>query len=604
MHPIDIAVVILYFVLVIGFGIWYRKRAARDLESYFLGGKRLHWTLLSMSGAVSNFDITGTMWMVSIVYSIGMKSWWHFQMCGFILPAFCLAFIGKWVRRSNVLTGAEWMVTRFGTGRAGQVARSAYAILAVVTCVSFIGYAFQGIGKFAQVYIPVEDLAGHLPFAAEYLTEYKAHTLALLIFGLTTLYVIFGGLYGVVFTDMIQTVILTIAALLVGFIAYRNVTPAILAEHLPARFASVEEFASLRPVWRLEHFAGTETAYYHMFGAIAFVWVLKGFLLGAGGPAQLYDLQRYLAAKDPRDAAKIGMLWPFFQSVRWLMVVAITLLALTGFAGVTDAELVIPQVLQEYLPTGLRGVVIAGLLAAFMSTFSSTVNSGASYIVRDMCQSFWRIADDDHKLIWLSYAATALIVVVGIAIGWNAESITTIWNWIMMTLGAGVLFPNILRWYWWRMNGWGYAAGVLGGIFLALLFPLFPEISTQATFPLLCLGSIVGCIAGSLLTAPVDRATLRQFYITVRPFGAWAPVRREIGPEDLDNRSEVSESFGLGVVNALLGILLLSGLYLFPCYIVGHWWSQAWMWIGVIVGSGIALYYTWYRHLPVPEEVV
>ena len=111
MHPIDIAVVILYFVLVIGFGIWYRKRAARDLESYFLGGKRLHWTLLSMSGAVSNFDITGTMWMVSIVYSIGMKSWWHFQMCGFILPAFCLAFIGKWVRRSNVLTGAEWMVT-------------------------------------------------------------------------------------------------------------------------------------------------------------------------------------------------------------------------------------------------------------------------------------------------------------------------------------------------------------------------------------------------------------------------------------------------------------------------------------------------------------
>ena len=602
MNLVDTSVVITYFVLVIGFGIWYRKRAARDLESYFLGGKRLHWTLLSMSGAVSNFDITGTMWMVSIVYLIGMKSWWHFQMCGFILPAFCLAFIGKWVRRSNVMTGAEWMVTRFGTGRAGQVARSAYAILAVVTCVSFIGYAFQGIGKFALVYIPAENLASYLPFAAEYLTEYKAHTLALLIFGLTTVYIVFGGLYGVVLTDMIQTVILTMAAVLVGVIAYRNVTPAMLEANLPDQFASVEEFASLQPVWRLEHFAGTESAIFHMFGAMTIAWVLKGLLLSAGGPAQLYDLQRYLAAKDPRDAAKIALLWPFFQSVRWLMVMAITLLALTGFAGVTDPELVMPEVLQEYLPTGLRGLVIAGLLAAFMSTFSSTVNSGASYIVRDIWQPLWRLREDDRRLIWVSYAATVLIVVVGIAIGWNAASISTIFNWIMMALGSGVLLPNILRWYWWRLNGWGYAAGVLSGIVLSLFVPLFPEIPTQFTFPLLCLGSIVGCIGGSLLTAPVDRETLNRFYVTVRPFGVWGPVKREVAPHDLTKRSKVAESLGLGVANSLLGILLIAGLYLFPCYIVGHWHAQALVWIGVIIGSGIALYFTWYRNLPEPED--
>jgi len=602
MNSVDTFVVIFYFVLVIGFGIWYRKRAARDLESYFLGGKRLHWTMLSMSGAVSNFDITGTMWMVSIVYLVGMKSWWHFQMCGFILPAFCLAFIGKWVRRSNVMTGAEWMVTRFGSGRAGQVARSAYAVLAVVTCVAFIGYAFQGIGKFAQVYIPAENLAIYLPLAADYLTVYKAQTLALLIFGFTTLYIVFGGLYGVVFTDMIQTVILTMAAILVGVIAYRHVTPTMLAASLPDRFASVDEFASLRPVWRLEHFAGTESALFHMFGAMTIAWVLKGLLLSAGGPAQLYDLQRYLAAKDPRDAAKIALLWPFFQSVRWLMVMAITLLALTGFAGVTDAELVMPAVLQEHLPTGLRGLVIAGLLAAFMSTFSSTVNSGASYIVRDIWQPLWQWREDDHRLIWVSYAATVLIVVIGVGIGWNAASISAIFNWIMMALGSGVVFPNILRWYWWRLNGWGYSAGVLGGIVLSLLVPLFPEIPTQFTFPLLCLGSIVGCVVGSLLTAPVDRETLHHFYRTVRPFGAWGRVRREIDPADLRNISEASESFGLGVVNALLGILLIAGLCLFPCYLVGHWFTQAIVWIGAVIVSGVALYFTWYRHLPEPAE--
>lgn len=608
MNFVDAAVVIAYFILVIGFGIWYRRRAARDLESYFLGRKRLHWTLLSMSGAVSNFDITGTMWMVSIVYLIGMKSWWHFQMSGFILPAFCLAFIGKWVRRSNVMTGAEWMMTRFGTTTAGQVARSAYAILAVVTCVSFVGYAFQGIGKFAQVYIPTENLAGsnwagYLPLATDFLIQHEAHTLALLIFFLSTVYIVFGGLYGVVLTDMIQTIILTMAAVLVGVIAYRNVTPAMLEAHLPDRFESAADFASIQPVWRLDDFAGTESAAFQMFGMMTIAWILKGLLLGAGGPAQLYDLQRYLAAKDPRDAAKIALLWPFFQSVRWLMVMAITLLALTGFAGVTDAELVMPEVLQRYLPTGLRGLVIAGLLAAFMSTFSSTVNSGASYIVRDIWQPLWGLEDDDRQLIWMSYAATVMIVIVGVGIGWNAESISTIFNWIMMALGAGVLFPNILRWYWWRLNGWGYSAGVLSGIVLSLCVPLFPEVPTQLTFPLLCLGSIVSCIAGSLLTAPVDRETLHEFYISVRPFGAWGPIRDEIGKEDLSEGSQTSESLGLGVVNALLGILLVTGLYLFPCYIVGHWYVQAFVWMSIVTGSLVALYFTWYRNLPDPEEV-
>ena len=171
-----------------------------------------------------------------------------------------------------------------------------------------------------------------------------------------------------------------------------------------------------------------------------------------------------------------------------------------------------------------------------------------------------------------------------------------------MALGSGVVFPNILRWYWWRLNGWGYSAGVLGGIVLAILVPLFPEVPTQFTFPLLCLGSIVGCVGGSLLTAPVDRETLKQFYVNVRPFGAWGPVRRELGPEDLTQRSEVAESFRLGVVNAILGVVLIAGLYLFPCYIVGHWHTQALVWFAAIIGSGIALYFTWYRNLPVSEE--
>ena len=198
-----------------------------------------------MSGAVSNFDITGTMWMVSVVFLVGMKSWWHFQMAGFMLPAFGLAYIAKWVRRSNVLTGAEWMITRFGDDRGGRVARYSYASLAVVTCTSFIGYAFQGIGKFAKVYLPLGGMADYLPIARETLVTHEGNILALLIFTVTTPYIVLGGLFGVVITDCIQTLILGMAALLISYIAYTSLSPGLLESKLP------EDFNSLIPVWRM-----------------------------------------------------------------------------------------------------------------------------------------------------------------------------------------------------------------------------------------------------------------------------------------------------------------------------------------------------------------
>lgn len=203
MGSLDYAVIILYFAAMIGLGFWYRKRASRDIEAYFLGDKSMHWLLLGMSGSVSYFDVTGTMWIVSILFVLGMRSMWVHWMWGFLIGAFCMAYMGKWCRRSNVMTGAEWMVTRFGEGRGGLLARTAAAGLAVFTTASMIGYAFQGIGKFASVYI------GFPPAAC-----------AVLIFSITTLYCLLGGLYSVVLTDVVQTVILTLASVLIAAVAY------------------------------------------------------------------------------------------------------------------------------------------------------------------------------------------------------------------------------------------------------------------------------------------------------------------------------------------------------------------------------------------------
>jgi SSS family solute:Na+ symporter len=571
---IDYSVIVLYFTAVLGLGFWYKRRASRSLEAYFLGGKRMHWLALAMSGAVSNFDITGTMWIVSMLFLFGMKSMWIHWMWGFMMGAFFLAFMGKWVRRSGVMTGAEWMVTRFGSGRDGVIARTAYAVMAVITQASFIGYAFQGIGKFASVYVGLSPT-----------------TCAFIIIGITTIYVLLGGLYSVVVTDVIQTVILTLASILIAAVAFNQLTPEILNNVLPSGWTS------LVPKWRLAELAGTENAGYEIFGALVIVWVLKGLFLNAGGPAQMYDFQRFLAARNARDASKVGAAWSLFLIVRWGMATGIVLLALAGIASVTDPEQVMPLVLQEYLPVGVRGLVIAGLLAAFMSTFSSTLNSGASYIVRDIWQPFFRPKADQRSLIRASYVATIGIVIAGILIGYQAQSIAQIWSWMMMALGAGVVIPNVLRWYWWRMNGWGYAAGTVAGILFSVIALFMPELPMYVVFPPIVIASLLASVTVALATPPVDEPILISFYETVRPFGFWKPVQNRCGLSG-EVLSDSSESAWRAVMNTMLGMVAITGIYLFPMYLVGHWYMKAFVWLGVALLAAVVLIFTWYHYLP------
>jgi SSS family solute:Na+ symporter len=595
MSFVDYGIILFYFTIVIGLGFWYQKRAAKNLKAYFLGGKNIHWLALAMSGSVSNFDITGTMWIISILYVLGMKSMWHHWMWGFLMGAFFLSYMGKWVRRSNVMTAAEWMNTRFGSDSGGKLARTAYALMAVLTLASFIGYAYQGIGKFASVYIPLESLAQYtsIPWLQNILTEYEPDVLAAAIISITTLYVVLGGLYSVVVTDVIQTIVLTLGSIFIAYIAWSNLTPELLS-NLP------ENWTSLSVPWRIEEFAGTDNATFEFFGALVIVWVLKGLLLNAGGPAQMYDFQRFLAARDARDAAKVGAAWSVFLIVRWAMTVGIALLALTGVTGLTDSEKVMPVVLQEMLPIGIRGIVIAGLLAAFMSTFSSTVNSGASFIVRDIWQPYFCPQADEKKSVHFSYVATILLVLIGVAIGTKASSIAQIWSWIMMALGAGVVIPNVLRWYWWRMNGWGYALGTLGGMLLSLVVLFFPGAPVYYVFPSICAASLFVSIAASLATQPTGLDILVGFYKSVRPFGLWKPIVRkvELSAEELSIKSE---SVLLTILNVVLAMFAIAGLYLFPMYLVGHWYVDSMIWLVLAVAAILALKYTWYQFLPAAD---
>lgn len=586
---IDYSIITFYFFLVIGTGIWCRRLAARNLDSYFLAGKNMHWLALAMSGSVATFDITGTMWIVTLLTLFGMRSMWNHWMWGFLMAAFFMSYMGKWVRRSEVMTGAEWMAVRFGTNLDGRVARVSYSLMAITTLTGLVGYAFQGIGKFASVYITF----GLPPQTA-------ATVCAIVVFAITTLYVLLGGLYSVVVTNVIQTLILTLASLVIAGVAFVHVSPELIAKTLPP------DWMSLAPKWHLDASQLPDAyASYELFGALVIIWVVKGLLLNLGGPGQMTDFQAFLATRDARDACKLGAAWSGFLVVRWAMCMGIALLALTGLEASGDPEMVMPVVLREYLPAGLRGLVIAGLLAAFMSTFSASVNAAASYVVRDLWQPLFPRMDT-KGLVRASYAATLAVVLVGSGIGFLSDSIRQIWDWLMIALGGAFIVPNVLRWYWWRLNGWGYSAGSLAGLataILILLATLFLKIEPPLylSFPVVCAISFLATLAGTWLTNPTEQRVLESFFTMTRPFGLWGPVRGQIELAD-DQRRARSESPAVALINVALSSALILGCYLGPMYLVGHWFRQAAVWLSLAALASVTLYFTWYRNLPPSES--
>lgn len=591
MTPLDGIAVALYFGVIVGVGVWQRRRTAGTLESHFLGERRIPWLLLALSGAISNFDLTGTMWIVSVLYTLGIQAWWQQWMWGVALPAFGLAYMAKWVRRSAAMTGAEWMITRFGDDAAGRAARYAYASVAVLFTAGAVAYALQGMIKFSDYFLKHETPTATWNAIETTIGVSPSVLASLVVLGATAAYVIAGGLYSVVATDALQAVVLTLSAFLIAAIAFAEATPALMAEHVPV------DFADLTPVWRLTGWRLAERPDLAPFGWFVIAWVGKGFLTNAGGPAHMYDFQRYLAARSPRDACKLAAAWPFFLAPRWAMTMGIVLLALTSQRRTSDPEQILPAILHDFLPTGVRGVVLAGLIAAFMTTLAATINSGAAYLAKDLYVPLVRSASSRAPMNGVSGLATLAVVLFGAIVGVYSPSIEVIWNWLQMSFVSGLVIPNCLRWYWWRLNGWGYAAGVITGSVASLLWLLAPAWADYYAFVAIALSTAIACVAGSLLTAATPRAVLIDFYETIRPFGWWGNVARDAPPRPVVG-GVAEPGAMLTAFNLFTAICGMTALYLFPMYLVGRWHVEAIISGVVFFVAVIVLRLSWWPSLP------
>ncbi|MGQ9731863.1 MAG: sodium:solute symporter family protein [Candidatus Zipacnadales bacterium] len=574
LKPADIAIIVVYMAVVIILGVLMKRRAQKSLGSYFLGDRQLPWWALAMSGSSSYFDITGTMWIVELFFTIGLRGMWVQWIWGFPITVFYMAYMGAWIRRSRAMTGSEWMETRFGSDKPGEWARVSYTIYAVLTITAFLAYGSIGMGKFGSVYLNLDE-----------------HLCAVLIIGLTGIYVVLGGFRGVVLVEVFQTVVLSTGALIVAYLGFRHVTWETVLANRPTGWGT------MAPGWTIDYLRGGE---YYCFGLLALVWITKGLLLDLSGPEQLYDFQRFLAARTPREASKLGALWGVIHTIRWPMAMSIAALAIVGLGGVDDPEKVLPMVIREVLPVGLRGLAIAALLSGFLATFNSTVNGGSSYLVKDIFHKYIYPQASNRTLIYASYASSALLIVVGLFVGFFAGTINQMFTWIMGTLGAGVLLPNVLRWYWWRVNGQGYAAGALAGMVLSLVQAIVPPFATAPlyiTFPIITISVLIVTLVVTLLTPPTDETTLLNFYRTVQPAGVWGPIARRV--QELDPEFHRYSPFSWDLLNVALGLPCLLAMYVFPIYLVLHRYDIAGLLLVVVGITGVALYFTWYRRLPI-----
>ena len=589
----DQIIVVVYLAAIMSIGFAMKRKAAKGMSSYFLGGRQLPWWALAMSGSSSYFDITGTMWIVSTFIALGLKGMWVHWLWGFPITAFYLAYMGKWIRRSNVMTGAEWMKTRFGASKAGDLARLSYTLFAVLTISALLGYSAIGMGKFGAIFLP-----------------FSPTVCAILILGVTGLYVVLGGFQGIVRVEIVQTIVLSAGAIVFAVIGYLHFDAARFAEKIP------NGWQDIMPSFRPEAFQGLVTGGtdYSLFGALVAVWVAKGLLLCLSGPEQLYDFQRFLAAKDERDASKLGALWGAIHTVRWCFAMAIAVMAIMGIGDVVldaklkaDPETALPLIIGSMLPVGLVGFMLAALLSGFLATFSSTVNGGAAYLVKDIYQRYINSQADAKKLVRVSYLSSVLLIVVGLTISIFGTSINTAFLWIFGTLAAGILPPNVLRWYWWRLNGQGYAAGVFGGMILSLgqvfLDTTFlnEPLPLYIGFPVIAIASTVITIAVSLLTQPTDLETLKNFYRNVQPAGAWQPARAAVLAE---TPGFVKQSpFKLDFFNTIIALVGITALYVSMLYLILHRLEIAFSLLATTLVSTIILYFSWYKTLPPPAPI-
>ncbi|HVM89353.1 MAG TPA: sodium:solute symporter family protein [Puia sp.] len=578
---LDILILLTYLITMVVIGWRLRKKAAKNKDYYLLGGKSLPWYMLGLSDASDMFDISGTMWMVSLCFVYGLKSIWIPWLWPVFNQVFLMMYLSRWIRRSNATTGAEWLTTRFGqTGRGIKSSHNVVVAFALLSCLGFMAYGFVGLGKFMQIFIPWESVQHYIPLHIP--SAYIPHFYGIVFTLFAVFYSILGGMHSIVLGDVIKYGIMTVACISIGAIAVIKVKNSHL--NVPEGWSNPFFEWRLNVNWSniiSDANKKIQEDGFSLFGIFFMMMLFKGMFASIAGPAPNYDMQKILSTRSPQEASKMsGFVSIVLLPIRYTMVIGLTVLGLLYFNQIkgdlqttsgTDFEKILPATINNFLPVGLMGLVLTGLLGAFMGTFSGTLNAAQAYIVNDIYLKYVHPGADTHKTIKMNYVSGLLVVITGIVLGLFVHDVNTVLQWIVSGLYGGYVAANMLKWHWWRFNAngffWGMLAGIIPAIILAALksFGILNGLDLYY-WPVLFALSLAGSVIGTYAAPPTDMDTLKSFYKTVRPWGWWKPVHELVVKDDPTFAG--NGNFKINMFNVFLGIIGQLCLTIMPMYLV------------------------------------
>ncbi len=650
---IDYVFIGLYFLSLIVLGIYLRKKASGSVEDYFLAGRNLPWWALAFSGSAWWFSISGSMIIIAFLYMLGPRGLFiEFRGGACLLMLIPMLWAGKWHRRSQCVTGAEYLIFRFGDTAGARFSRIVTSIATLATSTAMLGMFIKAVGLFISTFVPFTPLQCELTMII-----------------VATLYTVISGFYGVVYTDIFQSFFVLIVVVIISIMAILKVNNIDEISSLAQSVTENSQWLTSYPQLKTTMPEGGEFKQYEYLLMFTIFYLIRNLLAGTGAGAA----PMYFGARNDRDCGKLTFAWGSFMMFRWPMMMGFAVLGiymvselfgndttqiqqaveliktnfpdiskstwantlanigynpgnfssgfinelkgllgtnwiqklqLLGYDGNIDPERILPSVVLFQVPAGIRGVIIITLLAAFMSTFDSTVNYTTAFFTRDLYQGYIRKKASNKELITISWLFSILLVAAGWLFGFYSKSLNDMWAWIVMGIGSGGVISGTLMHYWWRISGaaFGFAwiLGVIGAVVYKAMMPWLaaiygPIINNEIfMFTVIVLINLLATILAVIIFPSSDLTVLKNYYKTVRPYGIWGPAESALSDAE---RKDLKKEMINNLLALPFGIIWLTTLFMWPMQLIIHNWSRFGIAFGLFVISLIGLYYFWYRNL-------
>ncbi len=545
LSPVDWAVIALYFGISLGIGLYYRRKATKSLSDFFVSGRNVTWWLAGTSMVATTFAADTPLAVTGLVARNGIAGnwiWWSMAFSG-MLTVF---FYSRLWRRAGVLTDVEFAELRY-SGRPARFLRGFRAFyLGLPINLVIMGWVNLALVKILMLVLGV--------------TKIQALLLTIGVMFLTAAISTLAGLWGVLVTDMFQFILVMGMVIVLAVFAVHNSGG---MSGLVDTIQSIER-SSGREGSVLSFIPDLHSAWMPLITFLVYIAVnwwaswYPGAEPGGGG----FIAQRILSAKDEKHSL-LATLWfniahYALRPWPWILVALVAVARFHGDSGfAADPESGYIRILITDLPASLRGLMIAGFFAAYMSTIATELNWGASYLMNDLYRRFLFRRRKDRHYVVASQLTTMALMVLSAVVSFFMESIADAWKFII-AVGAGTGLVYLLRWFWWRINAWSEVAAMTAAFVTSLTLQVGFGLSESEPreFAYLVLLTVavttVVWLAVTFLTKPEPKEVLLDFYRKVRPSAAlWGPIAREAN----DVRPQKDGLFNL--VDWLLGVAMI-----------------------------------------------